>query len=108
VGIEERLQRLEAANPDLCEQRPCQEPVAMTQKRLMPDGSVEVSGERPPVLCDGCPERGADGPPLHLAWLHGFPPTGDVWEVAGIESDAVEGAAILKVVYDDPPESESV
>jgi hypothetical protein len=45
VGIEERLQRLEAANPDLCEQRPCQGPVAMTQKRLMPDGSVEVSGE---------------------------------------------------------------
>jgi hypothetical protein len=45
VGIEERLQQLEAANPDLCEQRSCQEPVAMTQKRLMPDGTVEVSGE---------------------------------------------------------------
>jgi hypothetical protein len=25
-----------------------------------------------------------------------------------VESDAVEGTAILKVVYDDPPESESV
>ena len=44
MGIEERLQRLEAANPDLCEQRPCQGPVTMTQKRLMPDGTVEVSG----------------------------------------------------------------
>ena len=57
MGIEERLQRLEAANPDPCEQRPCQGPVAMTQKRLMPDGSVEVSGEPPPPLCDACPTR---------------------------------------------------
>jgi len=57
VGIEDRLRRLEATNPDLCEQRPCQEPVAMTQKRLMPDGTVEVSGEPPPPLCDACPER---------------------------------------------------
>jgi hypothetical protein len=109
VGIEERLRKLEAANPDLCEQRPCQEPVAMTQKRLMPDGSVEVSGERPPVLCDGCPER--DNPEAqtrHIEVRWGFPPGQDVWAVADIESDAVEGAAILKVVYDDPPESESV
>ena len=38
----------------------------------------------------------------------GFPPpTGGVWEVEDIESDAVDGAAILKVVYDDLPESES-
>ena len=39
----------------------------------MPDGSVEVTGELPPPLCDACPERGADGPPLHLAVLYGFP-----------------------------------
>ena len=79
--------------------KPCQKPTTMSQHRLMPDGTVEVSGEPPPVLCDGCPERGADGPPLHLAWLFDFPPTGDLWEAAGIESGA--GTAIVRVVYDD-------
>jgi hypothetical protein len=103
VGIEDRLQRLEAANPDLCEQRPCKGPVAVTQKRIMPDGSVEVSGEPPAPLCDACPER--DNPEVvrHLEVRHGFPPTGDVWEVEDIESDAVEGMVIVKVVYDDAP-----
>ena len=79
--------------------KPCQKPTTMSQHRLLEDGTVEVSGERPPALCDGCPERGADGPPLHLAVMYGFPPGGDVWEVAGIESGA--GTAILRVVYDD-------
>ena len=78
--------------------KPCQKPTT-SQHRLMPDGRVEVSGEPPPALCDGCPERGADGPPLHLAVLYGFPPGGDVWEVVGIESGA--GTAIVRVVYDD-------
>jgi hypothetical protein len=81
----------------LCPQ-PCQKPTTMSQHRLLPSGEVEVSGEPPPVLCDGCLERGADGPPLHLAVLFGFPPTGDVWEVAGIESGA--GTAIVRVLYD--------
>ena len=31
--------------------------------------------------------------------MHGFSPTGDVWEVAGIESGA--GTAIVRVLYDD-------
>ncbi len=103
MGIEERLQQLEAANPDLCEQRPCQEPVAMTQKRLMPDGTVEVSGERPPPLCEACPERDNPKAPIrHIEVLHGFSPTGDVWEVADIESSAGdEGTAVIRVVYDD-------
>jgi hypothetical protein len=102
VGIEERLQRLEAANPDLCEQRPCQEPVAMTQKRLMPDGTVEVSGEPPPPLCDACPERDNPKAPIrHIEVLHGFPPGGDIWEVADAESETNEGRAVIKVVYDD-------
>ena len=79
---------------------PCRgRPITTSQHRLLEDGTVEVSGERPPVLCDGCPERGADGPPLHLAVLFGFPATGDVREVAGIESGA--GTAIVEVVYDD-------
>ena len=79
--------------------KPCKGPITWSQHRLMPDGNtVEVSGEPPPALCDGCPERGADGPPLHLAVMWGFPPTGDVWEVAGIESGA--GTAIVRVLYD--------
>ena len=105
MGIEERLRKLEAANPDLCQQRPCKGPITMTQKRLMPDGTVEVTGEPPPPLCDACPER--DNPEVvrHLEVRHDFPPTGDVWEVEDIESTAREGGgkAILKVVYDDPP-----
>jgi hypothetical protein len=78
--------------------KPCKGPTTTSQHRLLPSGEVVVAGERPPVLCDGCPERGADGPPLHLAMLFGFPPTGDVWEVAGIESGA--GTAIVRVLYD--------
>jgi hypothetical protein len=104
VGIEDRLRRLEAANPDLCEQRPCQEPVAMTQKRLMPDGSVEVSGEPPPPLCDACPERDNPKAPIrHIVVKHGFPPGRDIWEVVDTESAAREGegGAVIKVVYDD-------
>ena len=46
--------------------KPCRGPTTTSQHRLMPDGTVEVSGEPPPALCNGCPERGADGPPLHL------------------------------------------
>jgi hypothetical protein len=102
VGIEERLQRLEAANPDLCEQRPCKGPVAMTQKRLMPNGTVEVSGERPPPLCDACPTRDDPEAPIrHIQFLHGFPPGRDVWELADTESDAGEGGVAIRVVYDD-------
>ena len=83
--------------------KPCRRgPITTSQHRLTPDGRVEVSGESPPALCEGCPEgcpeRGADRPPLHLAVLWGFPPTGDVWEVAGIERGA--GTAIVRVLYD--------
>ena len=105
MGIKDRLRRLEAANPNLCERRPCKGPITMSQRRLLPDGSVEVSGELPPPLCDACPDRdNPDAPIRHIEVRHGFPPGGDVWEVEDIESDAaVEGTAILKVVYDDPP-----
>jgi hypothetical protein len=104
VGIEDRLRRLEATNPDLCEQRPCKEPVAMTQQRLMPDGTVEVSGELPPPLCDACPERDNPNAPIrHIEVLHGFPPGGDVWEVVDTESAAREGEGRVRIrlVYDD-------
>ena len=38
------------------------------------DGSVEVSGERPPPLCDACPERHNPNSPIrHIYVLHGFP-----------------------------------
>jgi hypothetical protein len=92
MGISEDLKAA------LC-RKPCKGPITRSQHRLMPDGRVEVSGEPPPALCDACPELGADGPPLHLAVMYGFPPGVDVWEVAGIGSDA--GTAILRVVYDD-------
>ena len=99
MGIEERLQRLEAANPDLCEQRPCKGPITMTQKRLMPDGSVEVSGELPPPLCDACPERDNPKAPIrHIEVLHGFPPGGGVrgaWDI--------ENAVRINVQYDGAP-----
>ena len=80
--------------------KPCRgRPTTTSQHRLLEDGTIEVSGERPPVLCEACPERGADGPPLHLAVLWGFPPGGDVWELAGIERGA--GTAIVRMAYSD-------
>src|SRR5215212_6766176 len=92
VGISEDLKAA------LCP-KPCRGPTTTSQHRLLPSGDVEVSGQPPPTLCDGCPERGADGPPLHLAVLWGLPPTGDVWGVRDIEN-----AVRIKVVYDDPPD----
>lgn len=106
MAIEDRLRRLEDANPDLCESRPCKGPITMTQRRLMPDGSVEVSGDLPPPLCDACPERDNPKAPVrHIEVRHGFPPTGDMWEVEDIESGTVDNGVILNVVYDDPPEN---
>jgi hypothetical protein len=106
VAIEDRLRRLEDANPTLCEPRPCKGPVTWGQTRLRPDGSVEVSGERPQPLCDVCPARDdPKGPPItHVEVLHGFPPGRDVWEVVEATESAArehENTAILRVVYDD-------
>ena len=98
MGIKDRLRRLEDANPDLCEGRPCKGPVTWSQERLMPDGSVEVSGERPVPLCDACPERDTI---RHIVVRHGFPPGRDVWEVVDTESETNEATAVLNVVYDD-------
>ena len=52
VSIKDRLKRLEVANPKLCERRPCKGPITRSEERLLPDGTVEVSGERPAPLCD--------------------------------------------------------
>jgi hypothetical protein len=105
VGIEDRLRRLrrlEDANPDLCEQRPCKGPVTWSQRRLMPDGSVEVSGNPPPPLCDACSERDNPKAPIrHIVVKHGFPPGRDAWQVVDTESGPSEGTAVIKVVYDD-------
>src|SRR5688572_11688386 len=84
--------------------KPCKGPITTSQRRLMPDGSVEVSGEPPPALCDACPERDNPKAPIrHIEVLHGFPPGRDVWEVVDAESAAREGEgrARLRVVYDD-------
>jgi hypothetical protein len=64
---------------------------------------VEVSGERPPPLCDACPERDNPKAPIrHIVVKHGFPPGRDAWEVVDTdESEASEATAVLKVVYDD-------
>jgi len=85
----------------------CKGPITMSQRRLMPDGSVEVSGERPPPLCGACPER--DNPKAlirHIEVRHGFPSEagGDIGEVVDTESAAREdvGRAVIKVEYDDP------
>jgi hypothetical protein len=94
-GVEERVA--------LCP-KPCKGPITMSQRRLMPDGSVEVSGERPLPLCDACPERdNPDAPIRHIVVEHGFPPGRDIWEVVDTESDAREGEGnvVFNVVYDD-------
>ena len=105
MRIEERLQQLEAANPDLCEQRPCTEPVAITQKRLLPSGVVEVSGESAAPLCVACPERDNPNSRIrHLEVRFGFEARGDIGEVVDPESAAPEdvGRAVIVVLYDDP------
>ena len=81
--------------------KPCKGPITRSQRRLMPDGSVEVTGELPPPLCDACPERDNPKAPIrHIEVLHGFPSEagGDVWGVRDIEN-----AVRINVVYDDAP-----
>jgi hypothetical protein len=76
----------------------------MSQRRLLPSGDVEVSGERPPPLCDACPEHDNPKAPIrHIEVRYGFPPGGDIWEVVDTESAAREdgGTAIIRVVCDD-------
>jgi hypothetical protein len=97
MGIEDRLKRLEDANPDLCKARPCQGPITRSQERLLEDGTVEVSGERPVPLCDDCPERDTI---RHIVVRHGFLPGRDAWQVVDTESKTDVGTAILNVVYD--------
>ena len=75
----------------------------MSQRRLMPDGSVEVSGEPPPPLCPTCPDRdNPDAPIRHIVVKHGFPPGRDAWQVVDTESGTSEGTVLLKVEYDSP------
>jgi hypothetical protein len=82
----------------LC-RKPCKGPITRSQWRLMPDGSVEVTGERPPPLCDACPERDNPKVPIrHIEVLHGFPPGGGVWGGRDIEN-----AVRINVQYDDAP-----
>jgi hypothetical protein len=80
--------------------KPCRRgPITTSQHRLMPDGTVEVSGELPPPLCDACPERdNPEAPFRHIELLHGFPPGGNVWGVRDIEN-----AVRINVQYDDAP-----
>jgi hypothetical protein len=98
--VERRVEDLKIA---LCP-KPCKGPITMSQRRLMPDGSVEVSGEPPPPLCDACPERDNPKAPIrHIEVRHGFPSEAgrDIWEVVDTESETSEARAVIKVVYDD-------
>jgi hypothetical protein len=97
IGISEDLKAA------LCP-KPCKGPITRSQRRLLPSGDVEVTGELPPPLCDACPERDNPKAPIrHIEVLYGFPPTGDVWGVRDIEN-----AVRIKVVYDDAPESDGI
>ena len=94
--------RVENRKVALCP-KPCKGPITMSQRRLMPDGSVEVSGEPPPPLCPTCPDRdNPDAPIRHIVVKHGFPPGRDAWQVVDTESGTSEGTVLLKVEYDSP------
>jgi hypothetical protein len=74
--VEGRVEDLKVA---LCP-KPCKGPITWSERRLMQDGSVEVSGEPPPPLCDACPERDNPKAPIrHIVVKHGFPPGRDAW-----------------------------
>src|SRR5215211_6010781 len=96
--VEGRVEDLKVA---LCP-KPCKGPITWSERRLMPDGSVEVSGEPPPPLCDACPERDNPKAPIrHFVVKYGFPPGRDAWQVVDTESETNEGGVVLNVVYDD-------
>jgi hypothetical protein len=85
--------------------RPCKGPITLSQRRLLPSGDVEITGEFPPPLCDPCPQRSNPKAPIrHLEVRWGFEAGGDVGEIVDTESTTVAGAGIatIKVVYDDP------
>ena len=79
--------------------KPCKGPITRSQKRLLPSGDVEVTGELPPPLCEGCPEHDNPKAPIrHIEVLHGFPPGGGVRGARDIEN-----AVRINVVYDEAP-----
>ena len=79
--------------------KPCKGPITRSQRRLLPSGDVEVTGELPPPLCDACPERDNPKAPIrHIEVLHGFPPGGGVWG-----GQDIENAVRINVQYDDAP-----
>ena len=83
--------------------KPCKGPITRSQKRLLPSGDVEVTGELPPPLCEGCPEHDNPKAPIrHIVVKHGYPPGRDIWEVVDTESETNEGTVVLKVEHDSP------
>jgi hypothetical protein len=63
VAIRDRLKRLEANNPRLCEEQPCMR-IYCTQSRVRPDGTQElIKGEPPPDHCATCPHL--EDPPIN-------------------------------------------
>jgi hypothetical protein len=82
--------------------RPCKGPPTLTQKRLMPDGSLEVSGDLPRPLCTGCPERHNPKLLRHLEVRFETEPGGGIGDLVDTESTPGEGIAIINVLYDAP------
>jgi TPP-dependent indolepyruvate ferredoxin oxidoreductase alpha subunit len=64
VAVNDRIKRLEDAYPEpACEEPTCGR-VYYAHRRLLPGGREEYTGERPPELCEGCPERDNPNPPI--------------------------------------------
>ena len=66
MGIEDRLRRLEDANPNLCREHasPCRQPVAITEVEYIKGTEVLIEGAPAEPLCDECPELAMREPPI--------------------------------------------
>jgi hypothetical protein len=64
VALEDRLQRLEDDNPDLCEERPCVG-IYHTEVELVGGEENLVKGTPPPPLCVSCPHRDSEARPIN-------------------------------------------
>jgi hypothetical protein len=86
----------------LC-RKPCRAAITVSQRRLMPDGGVEITGEVPPPLCSGCPERSNPRAPIrHLEVRFETEPGGGIGDLVDTESTPGENITIINVLYDDP------
>jgi hypothetical protein len=90
--------------------RPCKGPPTLSQRRLMPDGSVEITGQAPRPLCTSCTERHNPKLIRHLDVRWGFEAGGGIGDLVDTESTTVDGEGITTIVvrYDDPRDVEGL